>query len=90
MRLNFWDARASWQWQTLGHWNGLGLRDSSVHITAEQCLSFASLLERMTRTIFASPPSTPVLVKNCRPLWREAHVRVKKVKRPHGRSIFRS
>ena len=42
------------------------LRDNRVHITAEQRLSFASLLERMTsgtpRTIFASPPTTPILI----------------------------
>ena len=29
-------------------------------------------------------------MKNCTPLWREAHLQVKKLKTPHGRSTFRS
>jgi len=40
-------------------------------------LSFGSLLE-------------VAMSKKCAPLWREAHLQVKKLKIPHGRSTFRS
>ena len=50
--------------------------------------TFAS--QNSQNTTFAEPFLEVAMLKNCMPLWREAHLQVKMHKTPHSRSHFGS